>query len=169
MSDATRKPIRSKYILARSSCGGWAPADLLAGSNDRTDDIRIARTAADLTTELLRDRLGVRRGYAEQDIARHHEHAGRTEAALQRVTGVEMPPQHFHDRVVFRALQRLHLAAIAHDRKAQAGPRGLAINIDCARTARTMLATQMRRRQPASFAQEICKRSEEHTSELQSL
>ena len=64
--------------------------------------------------------LRVRLGQAPQDIARHDQHAGRAKSALQRVTFVEMPAQHFHRWIVAQPLKREDRASVAHHRQRQA-------------------------------------------------
>src|SRR3954467_8205605 len=66
-----------------------------------------------------------------------------------------MPAQHFHDCVLFHALQGLDVATVAHDCKAQAGTCGLTIDGDRARAACPVLASEMRGGQAAALAQEI--------------
>src|SRR4051794_7875550 len=68
---------------------------------------------------------------------------------------MRMPAQHFHDCVLFHALQGLDVATVAHDCKAQAGTCGLTIDGDRARAACPVLASEMRGGQAAALAQEI--------------
>ena len=100
----------------------------------------------------------LRPGVAAQDVARHDQHARRAEAALQRVTFVELPAQHLHRRIGAQPFQRLHRAAVAHHRERQAGAGGLAVHHHGAGAAGAVLAAEMRRGQPAAVAQEIGQR-----------
>ena len=68
---------------------------------------------------------------------------------------VEMPPQHFHRRIVFHALERLNRTAVAHDRKSQTRAGGLSIHSDRAGATSSVFTTKMGGCQAAAFPQEI--------------
>lgn len=95
-------------------------ADLLAGTDNGSHYSCVTRTAANLAAELGPNRVRIRIGDPDQNIARHHQHPRRAESALQGVTLVEMTAQDFHDWIASGALKGLHNATIAHHNELQA-------------------------------------------------
>jgi hypothetical protein len=67
--------------------------ELIAGRDDGFDNVCIARTAANLPAQLVADGLRVGAGVPLQYVARHDQHAGRAESALQSVTFMEVTAQ----------------------------------------------------------------------------
>src|SRR5262249_7685941 len=100
------RPARARLSLDRTDA-----AQLLPGSHNSADDAGITRAAANLTAELVSDRLGIRLGDPQQNVARHHQHSRRAKSTLQGVALVEMPAQNFHRRVVVQAFERLRRMA----------------------------------------------------------
>jgi len=82
----------------------------------------------------------MRRASAPAAAARRRaprEHAGRAEAALQRVLPRKCRAQFLHDRIVVEAFDRLHDNAVALNRVGDAGTRRLVVDqLPCMRRTR---------------------------------
>src|SRR6266436_5586373 len=76
----TRAPMPSCAICASSS-----PGAALGRGRNRLDDVVIAGTAAQIAVEVRPDGGLIGMRDAPEQIDRRHDHAGRTEPALQRV------------------------------------------------------------------------------------
>src|SRR4029077_9037891 len=101
--------------------------------------------------------LRLRRRWVEPQVSDEgHQDAGRAEAALERVADAEGLLQRVQARAVSReALDGVHPAAVDLDREDEAGARGLAVDQDGARSARAVLAAQMRPGEAPLPAQQI--------------
>ena len=121
----------------------------------RRDDADVARAATEVAAEADPDRLVVRDRQPQREVARADHHAGRAIAALQRMAAAERLTQLAGQFVVVEALDRRDVGACAGDGEGDAGPRRLAFQQHRARAADAVLATQMRSRQAAVFAQRI--------------
>src|SRR5262245_39745677 len=130
----------------------------LSGRNDRIDDAGVAGAAADMTAELLPHGAGIRAAHAQKDIARHDQHAGRTEPALQAMTRVELAAKGLDDGIVVESFQGLNRLTVADDSQPKTRASGFAVDDDGARAARSVLAPEMGGGQAAASAQEIRKR-----------
>jgi hypothetical protein len=71
---------------------------------------------------------------------------------------MEMPAQHAHDGIVFKAFERLHALTVAHDGQAKAGAGGFSVHGNGAGTTGPVFTSQMGCREATSFAQEIGER-----------
>jgi len=127
----------------RSRLGSLGPAKFSAGCHNSCDDPGISGAAANLTTELVSDGLGIRIWHAQQNVPRHHQHARCAESALHGVRLMEMPAQHFHAGIVFQAFKRLYGLTLTHDREAKAGSGCLSVNGNGAGTAGSVFTSQM--------------------------
>jgi hypothetical protein len=92
------------------------------------------------------------------DVARHQQHAGRAEAALQPVLFGEGAAQHGHQRIGLEGFQRLDAAALGGDGKRDAAAHRLAVEQHGAGAADAMLAAQMGGGQVQPVAQEVGQR-----------
>jgi len=66
----------------RSRLGLFGAAKLSAGRHNGCHDSGISGAAADLTAELVSDRLGIRICHAQQNVPRDHQHARCAKSAL---------------------------------------------------------------------------------------
>src|SRR2546428_13632151 len=89
-------------------------ADLLSGGDDGIDDAGIAGAAADVPAQLMAHRRLVRAAYAPQNVARRDQHAGRAEAALQRMALMEMAAQHLPHLIGAPTFDGEHAAPAPH-------------------------------------------------------
>src|SRR5262249_24447822 len=86
-------PLQLRWLARRplSRLGPDGVAELSAGRHNGCDDPGVSGAAANLTAEFLPDRLRIRIGHSQQNIARHHQHAGCAKPALQGMRLMEMP------------------------------------------------------------------------------
>jgi len=129
----------------------------LPRSHDSFHDTRITGAAANLTAQLLSNHRSIRTCDPQQNIARHHQHAGRAKAALQGVVFVELPAQNFHRRVTLQTFEGLYRLPLTHDRKAQTRTCSLPIHGDRTGAACPVLASEMGGGEATAFTQEIRK------------
>ena len=122
---------------------------------DRVDDAHIAGTPAQSRGHAGAD--GVRRMIIAvvHQIHRGHQHAGRTEPALQRVMFGKQFLQGVHLAVGRQPFDGADLGAVRLHRKHQAGPRRIAIDDHGARAADAMFAPHMGAGAAQLVAQEI--------------
>src|SRR5262245_47055697 len=97
----------------RSNCGDWYSrlacvlrsvhaAQLSPGPHDGCDDSRVPGAATNLAAELASDGLSIRTRHAQQNVARHHQHAGRAKSALHAMRLMEMSTQYLHGGIVLQ-------------------------------------------------------------------
>ena len=141
--------------LVRAAFAAGAARLALRHAAHRLDDAEIAGAAAEVAGKLDPDALLVGARQALHDVARGDQHAGRAEAALQRVLAREGLAQPLHQRIVVEALDGAHVLPVAGDRKGDAGARRLAVDQDRAGAAHAVLAAEMRAGEPAMLAQEV--------------
>src|SRR5262249_11643168 len=129
----------------------------LGTGRDRLDDIVIAGAAAEITFELLADRLfGEVMALAVNHVDGRHDHAWGAEAALQTWTSAER----FLERVQRRATTRKPLdgpalVTVGHDRQRGARLHRLAVEMHDAGAALRGIAANMRAGQSQILAQEL--------------
>ena len=94
---------------------------------------------------------------AQHDVARGNQHSGRAEATLQAVLFRKSAPQ----RAIMTSCRKPSIVrtdgAVAHHRIGDAGACRVAVQQQGARTARALLAPQMRGRQVKLLSKEIGK------------
>src|SRR5262249_41788288 len=153
-------PLQLPWLARRthSRLGADGAAELSASRHNGCHDGGVPGAAANLTAELVSGRPRIRISHPQQDVARHHQHAGRAKPALQGMRLMEMPAQYFHCGIVVQPFERLHGTTVTHDRKSQARAGGLSVHGDRAGTAGSVFTPQMGCRQATPVAQEICKR-----------
>src|SRR6516225_1797768 len=74
----------------RSRLGSLGTAKFSAGCHNGCHDSGISGAAANLTAELVSDRLGIRICHAQENVPPHNQHAGCAKSALQGVRLMEM-------------------------------------------------------------------------------
>jgi hypothetical protein len=72
-----------------------------------------------MTAELLANGLGIGVVHAQEDIARHDQHARRAEPALQAMALVELATQDLHDGIVLESFEGLYRLPVTHDRQSK--------------------------------------------------
>ena len=122
---------------------------------DRIDDGVIAGAAAVVAGDLLADFLAARHAAAAQQFLRGQQHAGRTEAALQRVALLEGLLQVGDLAGVRHAFDGLDRGAVALRRQHQAAAHDHAVDPHRAGAADAVLAADMAAGQHEIVAQEI--------------
>ena len=110
------------------------------------------RLPASASRSSVRDRVRV---LAQERLHRHQE-AGRAEPALKRVRLVERTLERMQVAVRRREpLDRPERAAVRLDREHQAGPDGLAVELDGAGAAHALLAADLRASEPGAVPDEV--------------
>ena len=104
---------------------------------------------------MLADALAVGLGFVKQQILRREQHAGRTEATLQRVAITKRSLEIGDLAAIGQSLDGLDGRAMRLRRQHQAGTNDIAIDANRAGAAHTMLAADMSPRQLQMLAQEI--------------
>src|SRR6516164_148892 len=132
-----------------------AGATLLQHAANGAHDADISGAAAKVAAQLEADAPLVGSGETADDVARRDQHSRRAESALQTVLGRERLPQRGHDGIVLQPFDGRDLRALAKDRIGDAGSRRLTVDQQRARTARALLAAQMRAGQTEPFAQQV--------------
>src|SRR5437016_1235441 len=135
--------------------GEGAGATLLQHAANGAHDADISGAAAKVAAQLEADAPLVGSGKTADDVARGDQHSRRAESALQTMLGRERLPQRGHDGIVLEPLDGRDLRALAKDRIGDAGSRRLTVDQQRARTARALLAAQMRAGQTEPFAHEV--------------
>ena len=90
-----------------------------------------------------------------QEVLRGHDHAGRAEAALQRVAGAEGVLQVGHLAGIGKPFDRVDAGTFALDRQRQAGAHDDAVEAHRAGAANAVFAAEMGAREAAAFAQGV--------------
>ena len=121
----------------------------------RRDDVLVPRAAADRAGDRRADLLLGRIGVLVEQRARGHQHAGRAEAALQRVQLVEALLDRVELAVDLERLDRADLVALAHRRQDRAGLDRLAVHLHDAGAAVRGVAAPVRAGQPERLADEV--------------
>src|SRR6516162_5501536 len=157
---AARRPAvarahRTKPPWLRRRRGESAGATLLQHAANGAHDADISGAAAKVAAQLEADAPLVGSGETADDVARRDQHSRRAESALQTVLGRERLPQRGHDGIVLQPFDGRDLCALAKDRIGDAGSRRLTVDQQRARTARALLAAQMRAGQSEPFAQQV--------------
>src|SRR6516165_48248 len=142
-------------LLHSSVIAGIGAAKLQPRSHDGLHDTRITGAAANLSAELVSDLRGIRSRDPQQNVARHHQHARRAKAALQRMIFVELPAQDFHCPVILQTFEGLYRLPLTHDRKTQTRACGFPIHGNRASAARPVLTPEMSGGEAKAVAQEI--------------
>ena len=79
---AGKRPKCGNGRRIRSRLGLVGAAKFSPGCHNGCDDSGVSGAAANLTAELLSDRLGIRICHAQQNVPRHHQHARCAKSAL---------------------------------------------------------------------------------------
>jgi hypothetical protein len=127
----------------------------IGGGFDRRHDVSVARASADLPAELFLDQLLAGLRVTPDDIARHHEHPRRAEAALYGMFFVEVTSDDIHRTIGARALDGFNLATVRHDGQDDAGSHCDTVHRNCAGTASAMFAAGMTAGQVEMLAQDV--------------
>ena len=119
------------------------------------DDRDVAGAAAQIARQRRADAVGVRLRFLRQKGMRGHQHAGRAEAALQRVMLAEGGLQRAQRVVVRETLDGDDAAAFGLHRQHQTGADRSPVDNDRARAADAVLAAEMRAGEPQFLPQAI--------------
>src|SRR6516225_3836314 len=152
---AVARAHRTKPPWLDRRCGESAGATLLQHAANGAHDADISGAAAKVAAQLEADAPLVGSGETADDVARRDQHSRRAESALQTVLGRERLPQRGHDGIVLHPFDGRDLRVLAKDRIGDAGSRRLTVDQQRARTARALLAAQMRAGQSEPFAQQV--------------
>src|ERR1700745_1888377 len=125
---------------------------------DRIDDRLVTGAPAVIAGKMFADHITARHPAARQKFLRADQHAGRAEAALQRVAPAKRVLQVGDDPGIGQALDRLYVGAIALHGKEQAAAHHRVIKQHGASAADALLAADMRAGQSEIVAQEIHQR-----------
>src|SRR3954466_5082447 len=86
-----------------------ASVDVAQCQFDGVDNAQIAGAPAEVATQLFADTVAACSRQTVHDVIRGREHAGSTEATLQRMALAEALADQIHDRVVGIALNGAHI------------------------------------------------------------
>ena len=120
---------------ARDGLGGGAAAQPLCRILYSADDVLVSGAAAQVAFQAVPHRLVVRVGFLGEQVERLHDHAGRAEAALQRVVVPERFLDGMQRPVPRQALDRENVAAVGLHGEHGAGFHAVAVQVNGARTA----------------------------------
>src|SRR5215208_626138 len=142
------KPTRSIWLNITAS-------HLVRGARHRFDDPEIARAAAEVACERLAQLLLAGVGVLADERLHRHQKPGRAKAALKRMRLVEGALEGVWIAAVRESLDGAERTAVRLNRKHQAGPHRFTVELDGAGAAHTLLAADLRARQPGRVPDEV--------------
>ena len=122
---------------------------------DRVHDRLVSGAAAVIAREVLADSLARGAGIIRDEVLRRDQHAGRAEAALQRVPAVEGLLPLGELAGVRQALDGVDTPAVGLHREHEAAANDPAVHAHRARPAHAVLAADVRASEPQFLAQEV--------------
>src|SRR5579859_8141215 len=128
----------------------------VGGEPDGRDDVLVAGAPAEVAGQRASDACGRRVGLLTKAGLHRHQDPRRAEPALQRVTFVERLLKGMQRRGAgSHSLDGRDPVAIRLDREHQARPDRLPVQLDRARPAHSVLAAEVRAREPGVVADEV--------------